>query len=137
MQLLKSYEQSISILIYMDKLNNKDYVKAESIGKKLGYSVSSTKKVISELASDGIVESISGPKGGIKLKKKLQEISLYDILVATESKTIFSVDYDFSENSFDSKEEKVLAEQRLKSVLHTAAFSFLDNLKTKSVMDLK
>ncbi|MBF7106268.1 Rrf2 family transcriptional regulator [Pediococcus pentosaceus] len=136
MQLLKSFEQSIAILLFLDRIQSTDYIKAEFIGQQLGYSVSSTKKVISELTNAKMVRSISGPKGGIILNVDIKDISLYDILIATESKSFFSIDYCLPKGSFGSEHDQRLVETNLKKSLRVSATSFMDHLKDISIKNL-
>jgi Rrf2 family protein len=64
--------------------NPEVYLSTEEIAKEIGGSKHHLAKVIGRLSQNGLVESMSGPKGGIKLAKPPDKISYLDIFQAIE-----------------------------------------------------
>ncbi|HDR90740.1 MAG TPA: Rrf2 family transcriptional regulator [candidate division Zixibacteria bacterium] len=64
--------------------NPEVFMCTEQIAKEIGGSKHHLAKVIGRLSQAGLVESMSGPKGGVKLAKKPEEITYMDIFQAIE-----------------------------------------------------
>jgi Rrf2 family protein len=61
-------------------------VGAEQLANELNIPKSFLAKIMQNLAKEGILESRKGAQGGFILAKKLEEITLYSIIVAAEGK---------------------------------------------------
>ncbi len=64
--------------------NQESFMSTEEIAKEIGGSKHHLAKVIGRLSQAGLVESMSGPKGGVKLAKPPDEIRYLDIFQAIE-----------------------------------------------------
>jgi Rrf2 family protein len=65
---------------------SKDYVNVQKIAKVTSDSKHHIAKVMHILVREGFITSVRGPKGGFKLNKPPEEISLLDIYEAIEGK---------------------------------------------------
>lgn len=62
-------------------------VRAVEIAESQKIPVDYTQQILQRLRKNGIVQSVRGPQGGYKLGKAPNEITIYDILVASEGDT--------------------------------------------------
>lgn len=58
-----------------------EYVSAKDLAKTVKQPYAFTRKILYRLVDANLVETISGRKGGFRLKKAVDSISLYDVLV--------------------------------------------------------
>lgn len=70
------------ILIAKEKLPQD----ADGLSKKLDISKSFLAKILQNLAKDGILNSYKGAKGGFELSKPVEDITLLEIIKASEGK---------------------------------------------------
>ena len=63
---------------------------AKEIAKRLGVSEAHLAKVLQRLAHGGLVKSIRGPKGGFKLTKAKDEITLLEVFESIEGPMVFN-----------------------------------------------
>ncbi len=70
-------------VIYLAE-NRDRYISTEEIAREIGGSRHHLAKVIGRLSQTGLVESMSGPKGGAKLAKSPSEIPYMDIFQSIE-----------------------------------------------------
>ncbi|WP_372369099.1 Rrf2 family transcriptional regulator [Candidatus Uabimicrobium sp. HlEnr_7] len=82
LKLNKKTEYAIMALLYMAKENNKVFSVRE-ISEKFSIPKELLRKVLYALAQDSLVESIQGVKGGFRLIKSLNNISVIEIINAT------------------------------------------------------
>lgn len=82
MLLTKASEYALlSILLISDK---KEPIDVENLAASLTVSKSFLAKVLQKLTKAGILKSFRGVKGGFILAKKMDEISIHDIIKAVE-----------------------------------------------------
>ena len=62
------------------------YYSSRTISDAFKFSIHHVAKVVQKLAKAGIIETVRGGNGGIRLKKKPSEICIYDIYSVTEGK---------------------------------------------------
>ena len=95
------------------------------IAKSLDVSEAHLHKVFQRLVKMGIVRSTRGPKGGLKIKKPLNQISLLDVYQAVEGP--FQPDNCLMETPVCKNEKCILGD-----VLHNVNYQVMDYLsKTK------
>ena len=70
--------------------NQEKLLSAKVISGKLKVSEAHLAKVLQRLAHGGLVKSIRGPKGGFKLAKAKEKISLLEVFEAIEGPMIFN-----------------------------------------------
>ena len=77
-------EQAVYAILLLNMLPEKAVLPGEAISQQLGTSPSYSQKLMRRLVSADMIASVHGVKGGFKLKKKPQEIRVYDIYLAIE-----------------------------------------------------
>ena len=77
-------EQAVYAILLLNMLPDKAVLPGEAISQQLGTSPSYSQKLMRRLVSADLITSVPGAKGGFKLKKKPQEIRVYDIYLAIE-----------------------------------------------------
>lgn len=101
MQLNKTTDYAIRIVIYLAITN--ELTVAKEISDKMAIPQNYIIKIMKKLKDAGIIETYSGVKGGYKLKKSADEISLLDIIEIME-KTI-KINRCLEENTYCSRRE--------------------------------
>lgn len=84
MQLTKATEQAACILILLATQESGEPLSTDEISSRLEVSPSYLKKITRKLVINKIITSVSGNKGGISLARKLEDISLLDVIEAVE-----------------------------------------------------
>jgi len=80
----KSLGYAIHAIIYIATRKEKKPVRASEVARECGLSVSYMMKILQGLRRAGIVDSTIGIKGGYILSRPLDQITLYDLVVAIE-----------------------------------------------------
>lgn len=84
MQMKTGVEQSVYAILILNMLPDKAVLPGEAISHQLGASSTYFQKLLRKLVSADLIISVSGVKGGFKLKKKPEDIRVYDIYLAIE-----------------------------------------------------
>jgi len=84
MQMKTGVEQSVYAILMLNMLPDRAVLPGETISQQLGTSPTYFQKLLRKLVSADLITSVSGVKGGFKLKKKPEEIRIYDIYLAIE-----------------------------------------------------
>jgi Rrf2 family protein len=84
MKLGDGVEQAIHCVLVLSGLSKDGVLSAAALGEFHGVSTSYLLKHLQALAGAGLLESVPGPKGGYRLAKPVDRISLLDIVVAVE-----------------------------------------------------
>ncbi|MEK4405258.1 Rrf2 family transcriptional regulator [Sporosarcina sp. FSL K6-6792] len=84
MQMKTGVEQSVYAILMLNMLPDRAVLPGDAISQQLGTSPTYFQKLLRKLVSADLITSVSGVKGGFKLKKKPEEIRIYDIYVAIE-----------------------------------------------------
>ncbi|WP_412988507.1 Rrf2 family transcriptional regulator [Pediococcus siamensis] len=124
MQLTKGFEQAACIIALLCTQNRAIPLTTAVIHARLTGSEAYLRKIMRKLVLAGLVSSIPGNNGGFKLAKKPEEISLLDIVEASEGPIKTYPDMGFIENVFS--EAQPIA-KRGKNVLNET-FQHADNL---------
>jgi len=77
MKLNQDFTMAVETVQFLQKTKSNDYIRAEEIAGKLGFSVGYLQKVIQALCKAGIIESKRGTAGGVRLRKR--KITLLDM----------------------------------------------------------
>ncbi len=83
MQFQLSTEYAIRVLKYLNKKEN-ELVTAEELANTLGITYLYVMKVIRQLKNAGLVDSMQGCRGGYLIKRKLKEITAYEVVCGIE-----------------------------------------------------
>ena len=84
MQMKTGVEQSVYAILMLNMLPDRAVLPGEAISQQLGTSPTYFQKLLRKLVSADLITSVSGVKGGFKLKKKPEVIRIYDIYLAIE-----------------------------------------------------
>lgn len=84
MQMKTGVEQSVYAILILNMLPDKAVLPGEAISQQLGASPTYFQKLLRKLVSADLITSVPGVKGGFKLKKKPEDIRVYDIYLAIE-----------------------------------------------------
>lgn len=84
MQMKTGVEQSVYGILMLNMLPDRAVLPGDAISQQLGTSPTYFQKLLRKLVSADLITSVSGVKGGFKLKKKPEEIRIYDIYLAIE-----------------------------------------------------
>lgn len=134
MQMKTGVEQSVYAVIILSMLKDKALLQGESLSACIGASPTYFQKLLRKLVSANIVISTPGVKGGFKLNKRPEEITVYDIYLAIEGQqTLYSASGIFGEMMhLDNKNRGCLldemmmeAEESWKSILKSETIASL------------
>lgn len=84
MRMKPGVEQSVYAILLLNMLPDKAALPGEAISQQLGTSPTYFQKLLRKLVSAGLITSVPGVKGGFKLNKKPENISVFDIYMAIE-----------------------------------------------------
>ncbi|TAL67057.1 MAG: Rrf2 family transcriptional regulator [Bacteroidetes bacterium] len=87
--LSKSCLYGLRTAIYCAHQSGNGYIPISEIAKELEIPADFLTKILQKLTRKKIMSSLRGVKGGIKLGKSSEKISLYDIVQAIDGETIF------------------------------------------------
>lgn len=136
MQMKIGVEQSVYAVMILSMLNDKELLQGERLSECIGASPTYFQKLLRKLVSTNIVTSTSGVKGGFKLNKNPEEITVYDIYLAIEGQqSLYSPSGIFDEMmDFDHKNKGCLldgmmmeAEESWKAILKSETIASLHN----------
>lgn len=102
MHLSKTSKYAIKLLTYMATQDAKMF-KSKELCDTLDIPYKYLSAIITNLSKAEIIESSKGRNGGITFTKKLDDITLYDIITITESSSIYECIMGFEECSEDDK----------------------------------
>lgn len=86
MHMKTGVEQSVYAILLLNMLPDRAVLPGEAISQQLNASPTYFQKLLRKLVSADLVASVSGVKGGFKLKKRPEEICVYDIYLAIEGR---------------------------------------------------
>lgn len=90
MLLSKSCVYGLRASLYLASDQDGDYISISKLSDKLDISFHFLTKILQELTAADLLESLKGPKGGVRLTKSGREISLYEIVVAIDGADLFT-----------------------------------------------
>jgi len=129
MRFSKTTEYALRIFSLMAE-NEKKLYRAEEIFEKLRIPMRYLRKLLTLLSKSELMHSIQGKSGGFMLSKKIDKISLYDIVKVTTTKSDESMCFfGFKNCAFDNK---CSMHDKWESIQ-----SYIDNiLKSTTISDL-
>jgi len=77
-------------MIYLASIPREGYVSIKSLSDKLDISFHFLTKILQELTAAELMESMKGPKGGVRLSKSGKEIMLKEVVEAIDGPAIFT-----------------------------------------------
>ena len=130
MRLTKQTNYAVRILMYCEA-NKGKLSQIPDIAKAYGVSELFLFKILQPLNKAGLIESIRGRNGGIRLNRDASKISLFDIVKVTEDS--FSMAECFESGESDCP---LLDSCGLNSALRKALNAFFDVLAQHTIADL-
>ncbi len=131
-----SFSQAILAVMYIgDKVAQGfyDFVPTKEIAESLNISRPTLVKIMQGLHSAGIIETREGAKGGVRLAKQPQNITLLDIFTAIESgRPLFRSDF----TPKVSGKKPTRAQEELLSIFTASEMAMQAALNEKTIADL-
>lgn len=90
MVLSQSCEYAVRAVVYIASKKEDQYVSIGDISGELNISFHFLTKILQKLSKIGLLDSYRGPKGGIKLAKNAEDISVIDIVSCIDGLKLFS-----------------------------------------------
>jgi Rrf2 family protein len=84
MKLSEGVEQAVHCVLMLSGLGDDGVLAASALAEFHGVSTSYLLKHLQALAASGILQSVPGPKGGYRLARRPEAISLLDVVLAVE-----------------------------------------------------
>ncbi|WP_342389189.1 RrF2 family transcriptional regulator [Salinicoccus bachuensis] len=84
MKMKTGVEQSVYAALLLNMLPDGAVLHSEEISRQIGASPTYFQKLLRKMGSADLITSVPGTKGGFKLKKRPEDIRVYDIYVAIE-----------------------------------------------------
>jgi Rrf2 family protein len=95
MKYTKATNYALHIVAYMIKYDKKDNLSLQPLATHLNISPSYLSKILTQLVKANIIQSTPGVNGGYVLRKNKDDISLLDVITATEgSSPMFMCELD-------------------------------------------
>jgi Rrf2 family protein len=94
MQIKRETDYAIRCVFYLCGLQGDDIAMADEISSAMDIPKSFTAKILQKLTRAGIVTSFQGVKGGFKISKEPDQISLLDVIVVIEGPLALNVCID-------------------------------------------
>ncbi|KMY28525.1 transcriptional regulator [Lysinibacillus xylanilyticus] len=132
MQMKTGVEQSVYAILILNMLPDKAVLPGEAISQQLGASPTYFQKLLRKLVSADLITSVPGVKGGFKLKKKPEDIRVYDIYLAVEGQQSLYSSSGVFLGMFDVEESSCL----LTNLMEEAELSWKSVLKSETVASL-
>lgn len=134
MQLTRGFEQAACIITLLATQDPKIPISSEVIHHRLNGSQTYLRKIMRKLVVGGLIKSVSGNNGGFTIARSPKEISLYDIVLATEGDIHTYPDSGLIDMVF--KDFQPVAKQGtsvINQVFHQADLLWGESLKKQSV----
>ncbi len=132
MLLTKASEYALLSLIVISKED--DAVDVDTLSKKLNISKSFLAKILQSLARNGILTSYKGAKGGFKLSKKPENISILEVIEFAEKKAPTVFECSPSQNRCKSNKADVCLIWPFLNRLQMKIDLFLSEISLKDIM---
>ncbi|WP_099189618.1 RrF2 family transcriptional regulator [Tepidibacter mesophilus] len=95
MKYTKATNYALHIVAYMVKYDKRDNLSLHPLASHLNISPSYLSKILTQLVKANIIQSTPGVNGGYVLRKNKEDISLFDVIQATEgSSPMFTCEMD-------------------------------------------
>lgn len=131
-----SFSQAIFVVLFVgDKVAQDyfDFVPTKELSTALNIPNPSAVKILGSLASAGIIETREGSRGGVRLAKPAQQITLLDVFTAIETgKPMFRQDYKLKVTG----EKPTRAQKSVFAILTDAESAMKSHLEQTTIADL-
>ena len=89
MLLSKSCVYGLRASLLLATNQDQEYVSIKTLSEKLDISFHFLTKILQQLTSDDLLESLKGPKGGVRLSRPGSQIALLEVVVAVDGNDLF------------------------------------------------
>lgn len=134
MQMKTGVEQSVYAFLILNMLPDKAVLPGEAISQQLDASPTYFQKLLRKLVSADLITSVPGVKGGFKLKKKPEDIRVYDIYLAIEGQQSLYTSSGILHGMFELEEKDSCC--LLTNLMEEAESSWQSVLKRETVASL-
>jgi Rrf2 family protein len=90
MLLSKSCEYGMRAALFIASIEGDKYVSIREISDKLDIPYHFLTKILQKLTAAGLLQSMKGPNGGVRLERKHKSIQLLDIITAIDGSKLFT-----------------------------------------------
>ncbi len=137
MKLSKSVEQACCILALLADPKATVPITNDTLSDRMTVSPTYLKKISRKLVMAGLIKSAQGAGGGFVLAQKMQDITLYDVVVAIEGDQAFFQSQGIVERVFISEPRKVeIGMNLLDEIFKSAQEKWNKHLKTVTLADI-
>lgn len=136
MQIRKSFNKAIFILLMLALSKNQEPLPSYIMSWRLKLSNSYLKKVLHQLVLAHLINSEAGKKGGFSLAKKIDYISLLDIYNAIEGKKSILKSTGLTSYVFFDKQLVKAKEQQIRQGFKKISKSFKNSLQKQKLGSL-
>ena len=136
MQLTQSVEQAICIIIFLATQEKNTPLSSDEISRKLEVSPSYMKKITRKLVVKRLIASVPGQSGGISLARRLEDITMLDVIEAMEGPIAIYPDSGLIRLAFGGAGNAEAGEQILRDAFHQADRLLIDYFASVTAADL-
>ncbi|MCG7904809.1 MAG: Rrf2 family transcriptional regulator [Candidatus Thiodiazotropha weberae] len=130
MRLTSKSRYAITAMITLALSHNKGPMTLSEISESQGISLSYLEQLFASLRSKGLVKGYRGPGGGYSLAKGAENISIADIICATDE----WVDYTFANQRDSIQRETQLSSRTLWGDLSQKLYDFVSDIKLSDLI---
>ncbi|MEW8626871.1 MAG: Rrf2 family transcriptional regulator [Candidatus Thiodiazotropha sp.] len=131
MRLTSKSRYAITAMITLALNHNKGPMTLAEISESQGISLSYLEQLFASLRSKGLVKGFRGPGGGYSLTKGAEDISIAEIICATDE----WVDYTYANERDNVQRETQLSSRTLWSNLSQQLYDFVSDIKLSDLIN--
>ncbi|MBV2092825.1 MAG: Rrf2 family transcriptional regulator [Candidatus Thiodiazotropha sp. (ex Ctena orbiculata)] len=131
MRLTSKSRYAITAMITLALNHNKGPMTLFEISESQGISLSYLEQLFASLRSKGLVKGFRGPGGGYALAKSAEQISIAEIICATDE----WVDYTYASERETIQRETQLSSRTLWSSLSKQLYDFVSHIKLSDLIN--
>ena len=131
MRLTKQTNYAVRILMYCATADEGSLSRVSEIAKAYGVSELFLFKILQPLVEAGLMETVRGRKGGVRLGRKPAAITLYDVVRVTEDNFAMAECFDN-----DAADCPLMDSCALNAALYKALNAFFEVLQDYTIADL-
>lgn len=126
MKYSKATDYALHTMLFLTAATPQEPISVHELAKRQQVSPSYLSKILTKLVKAGMIESITGVKGGYRLRRGWEDISFLDIIHAIEgSASMFDCSFDHGPDcpiqkvvlSAEEKMEEVLRQQKMSDLV--------------------
>ena len=84
MKLSKATDYALVMLAHLDTEGRDKWISVRQVAEEVGISTQFLSNIVHKLGKAGLVEALRGPKGGVRLAKNANEITIGHVLIAMD-----------------------------------------------------